>query len=258
MRLSRSDLEGTLGFLAEAGELDGPEPFPPELLSRLAALLRCHDVAYCEVDRARSQTTGFAYFETAPAEVPEAEEEELYWATVHEHPIRNHRESTGDLGPCKISDFATPRQLRRTSFYADYLRRVNPGGFFMSVGLPAPPRFTRTFTMVREQVDFGERERSLLELLQPHLVHHCRGVEARRDARAALRALDDILTEREIEVLRHVAEGMRNREIARALWIAPGTVRKHLDNIYAKLEVRNRSAAVSRLLASRPPTRSSL
>jgi DNA-binding CsgD family transcriptional regulator len=37
-----------------------------------------------------------------------------------------------------------------------------------------------------------------------------------------------------------------NAEVAEALWISPGTVRKHLENAYAKLGVRTRTAAVAR------------
>jgi DNA-binding NarL/FixJ family response regulator len=71
--------------------------------------------------------------------------------------------------------------------------------------------------------------------------------EERCRAHAAIPvALDgDLLTEREAEVLELVAGGMRNHEIAQALWIAPGTVKKHLDNVYAKLGVRNRTAATT-------------
>ena len=43
-----------------------------------------------------------------------------------------------------------------------------------------------------------------------------------------------------------VARGKRNAEIARILWVAPGTVRKHLDNVYAKLGVSNRTEAAAR------------
>jgi DNA-binding CsgD family transcriptional regulator len=57
----------------------------------------------------------------------------------------------------------------------------------------------------------------------------------------------ELITEREREVLALVAEGHSNGEIAAALWIAPGTVRKHLDNVYAKLGVSTRTAAASRL-----------
>jgi DNA-binding NarL/FixJ family response regulator len=52
------------------------------------------------------------------------------------------------------------------------------------------------------------------------------------------------LTERERGILRLAAEGHDNQEIAAALGISHGTVRNHLSNIYAKLNVDNREAAV--------------
>ena len=59
------------------------------------------------------------------------------------------------------------------------------------------------------------------------------------------------LTARERDVMRCVEDGLSNAEIARELWIQPTTVRKHLENIFAKLGVRSRTAALSRLLVSR-------
>ncbi|MCG3207606.1 MAG: Transcriptional regulatory protein DegU [Anaerolineae bacterium] len=56
-------------------------------------------------------------------------------------------------------------------------------------------------------------------------------------------ALDNPLSEREIEVLRLVAKGATNREIAAALFIAEGTVRNHLTAILSKLEVSDRTQA---------------
>jgi DNA-binding CsgD family transcriptional regulator len=56
------------------------------------------------------------------------------------------------------------------------------------------------------------------------------------------------LTPRERQILAWVARGKTNPEIAQILWIAPTTVRRHLENIYAKLGVRTRTAAASRLL----------
>ena len=55
-----------------------------------------------------------------------------------------------------------------------------------------------------------------------------------------------LLTPREREILAWVARGKTNREIAAALYLAPGTVRKHLDNVYAKLDVGSRAGAVAR------------
>jgi DNA-binding CsgD family transcriptional regulator len=53
------------------------------------------------------------------------------------------------------------------------------------------------------------------------------------------------LTAREREILDLVAEGRTNAEIAERLSVSPGTVRRHLENIYAKLGVHTRTAAVA-------------
>ena len=51
-------------------------------------------------------------------------------------------------------------------------------------------------------------------------------------------------TEREVEVLRFVAAGLTNKEIASQLFIAEGTVKTHLNSIHEKLGVRDRTEAV--------------
>ncbi len=54
-----------------------------------------------------------------------------------------------------------------------------------------------------------------------------------------------LLTPRERQILRIVAAGKRNTEIATELGISPLTVRKHLENLFAKLSVDNRTAAAA-------------
>jgi DNA-binding NarL/FixJ family response regulator len=51
------------------------------------------------------------------------------------------------------------------------------------------------------------------------------------------------LTRRELEILRLVAEGHSNAELARTLWVTEQTIKFHLSNIYRKLEVANRTEA---------------
>ena len=51
------------------------------------------------------------------------------------------------------------------------------------------------------------------------------------------------LSEREIEVLRLIAQGASNREIASSLFLAEGTVKNHVTNILGKLEARDRTQA---------------
>jgi DNA-binding NarL/FixJ family response regulator len=53
------------------------------------------------------------------------------------------------------------------------------------------------------------------------------------------------LTAREVEVLRLVAKGLRNREIARVIGRTEGTVKAHLKNIYEKLGVEDRTESVT-------------
>jgi len=55
------------------------------------------------------------------------------------------------------------------------------------------------------------------------------------------------LTARELAVLEHVRDGLGDREIAEALGVSPRTVHHHLQNAYAKLGVRSRTAAVARV-----------
>jgi DNA-binding NarL/FixJ family response regulator len=80
-------------------------------------------------------------------------------------------------------------------------------------------------------------------LIQPALTARaeqklCEG--ATRDATCAAQPM----TPREREVLRLLAAGYSNREIARALFIAEGTVKNHVSNILTKMAVRDRTRAV--------------
>jgi DNA-binding NarL/FixJ family response regulator len=64
----------------------------------------------------------------------------------------------------------------------------------------------------------------------------------------------DGLSARELDVLRLVAEGLDNDEVARRLTLSTRTVERHLQNVYTKLGVQGRSArtaAVARLLTAR-------
>ncbi|MBN1400186.1 MAG: hypothetical protein JXA74_05075 [Anaerolineae bacterium] len=82
--------------------------------------------------------------------------------------------------------------------------------------------------------------------------HHARLAErlaAGQGAVAPIRVAQPLvepLSERELEVLQLIAAGYSNAEIARQLYIALGTVKRHINNIYGKLDVRSRTQAVAK------------
>ena len=65
------------------------------------------------------------------------------------------------------------------------------------------------------------------------------------DEQPELDSSDQLLTPREIEVLRMIAEGLGNKEIASKLKISDHTVKFHISSIFAKLGASNRAEAVT-------------
>ena len=86
---------------------------------------------------------------------------------------------------------------------------------------------------------FTDRDLAMLRMLAPVL--------ARLTRERPTPKLPLSLTTQERRVLSHVAAGKSNAEIAADLFVAPSTVRKHLENAYRKLGVTSRVAAVARL-----------
>ncbi|MCK9821943.1 helix-turn-helix transcriptional regulator [Nocardioides cavernae] len=91
----------------------------------------------------------------------------------------------------------------------------------------------------RERRFFDEHDLAMARMLTPLL--------ARLVRERPTPGLPACLTVQERRVLSHVASGASNAQIAEDLFIAPATVRKHLENAYRKLGVTGRVAAVARL-----------
>ncbi len=81
----------------------------------------------------------------------------------------------------------------------------------------------------------------------------CSGRTSHDSATAGQQSIhSDYLTAREHEIIRHVARGLTNREIAEQLVVSTNTVRSHLDHIYEKLGVHTRTAAVAAATHNQP------
>ena len=124
--------------------------------------------------------------------------------------------------------------------------------------LGEPGRFNRTFTgegpvmtaLVEQLADAVRRGQGPPEAGSPsYLTYVLRETGVRPEtasARSAAAGLADPLTVREVEILRLVAAGMRNQEIADHLFISLSTVKRHMANAYGKLRVSHRTEAVAR------------
>lgn len=256
MRLPRVDLEALLTFVGDVSGLDFDEPYPVEVLARMQALVGCDDITYQDCDLHAKRFA--AVVGLGPDD--DGEDDELYWS-VGPCPISDYRSRTGDLCAVTMSDVIDRRHYHELPIFREYFA---PAGLdhVIDVGLPAELRHHRSFVLFRETSggDFSQRDRTVLDLLRPHLCRLEVHAALRRQLSETVRALggdaasSDLhaqLTPREREILELVAQGKTNVEIASQLWVAPSTVKKHLEHIYAKLGVGRRTAAAARLRHAR-------
>lgn len=249
-RLRSSDAAALLDIVADGLSSAGTEPFPPVVLRKLERLVPSDAfVGYQEGDISGTLRV-VELVEVVGEPVPPAIEDAyraLGWQNPHccRTNARQHR-------VLRLTDFASRRELRRLDYYAEVFRPLGIRDT-LRLWLPAPNGRARTVYLERSGRDYTDRDKTLLELLRPHLVRIHRFRATRRRAHAALG-----LTEREADVLALVREGKTNREIGETLFISPHTVRKHLEHVFEKLGVTTRTAAAARLTALDPGGRDSL
>ena len=92
----------------------------------------------------------------------------------------------------------------------------------------------------KDEPAFSEREILMLRMIRPHLA------ELQQRRHRELIGQPE-LTARQWEILRRVSIGESNHEVARALGVSDATVRKHLENIFMRLNVASRTEAVNRV-----------
>jgi DNA-binding CsgD family transcriptional regulator len=236
--LRHSEVAQLVSFVHDAAETESQLPFPPELLVRLAELVPTAEiVSYCELDWERRRVV---YVADQLEWTRDADDGDADWELHEQHPVCDYFARTSDFRPRRMSDLLPPYEWRSRELYNLFFR---PYQYELDTRIPSPrPRYTRTFLFHAQRRDFGERDRLVLDLLRPHLERLVAKFERSSSQEAELP-----LTPREREILHWVERGKTNAEIAQILWLSPGTVRKHLENAYAKLGVRTRTAAVARL-----------
>lgn len=242
VRLGHRDYDAALGLVAEAADTSGAQPFELPAIEGLVRLIPADRAGYFEYgDGGLAFGTANTFFVDHPFVCDEFDwGSDAVRAAVRSWPLRDCCMAGVADGPRRLSDFLVGPRLRRNPWYAEVMK---PWGVEheLKLWLSAPKGVSRGFFLVRgpRGRDFDERDRAVLQLLRPHLVR----IRARWESRHRPR----VLTKREAEVLGLVAQGLTNGEISSRLFLAPTTVRTHLENVFAKLGVHTRTAAVARL-----------
>jgi len=349
-RLRHTDLTALLAASQELLAYRTLEAFPAAAVRAIGHLVPGIRHGCIVVDLRSRRTVALT---SDPPDAMPSGMEQIAARCAHEHPLVIRRREMRDGQTHKISDFVTRREFMRTSTYAEVYRPIDA---FDQLGfeLPSPDGVVVGIGVNRGRTPFTERDRTVLDLLRPHVAAAYRAARMGSAMQAALdgsaRAVvaldadgqprfatqraqdllrvyfqqtmgDDALPDahvewarsrlrqprpegdalatpiplivageagrlivrlvaatgvgegdllllheeraapsvamlaplglspREGEVLVWVMRGKADKEIAALLGCGTRTVRKHLEHIYAKLDVSSRTAAVSRAFA---------
>ena len=248
--VSDADLRALLGIL-EAGRAEtAAAGLPPAALQLARALVRCDVVTFLDMEPRHRRTH---LCQEYPAAWPGAGDGTItgadadpFWTHYWDCLPCSYPSISGDQRTITtISDFYAQREYHHTGMYTDVL---GPQGVEHEamLCLTAPPGHSRRLLFVRGPApDFDERDRLLLALLRPHLNELYQQLQLRRRNAPGL-------TARQQQLLQLVARGYSNSDIARELVVTTATVRKHLENIFQRLHVTSRTAAVARAFPPGP------
>jgi DNA-binding CsgD family transcriptional regulator len=271
IRHAGHEIANVLHTIGAAGaDADGLARLGVAELPRLVAS-ELTTLSVCDLATGRRRVIG------NPAHTLSCEDVDAFDRHFFDHPLVRFHSAHPEGGTHRISDSVSRREFRRSALYNDYYRRI---GIDHAVAIPLYVDGTTlvSFVLNRAGRDFGDDEIEMLDRLRGWLAAMYRSAVALQRAADALRQWQEIaaaadraglgfdaqrrglgaagvaarfpgaaaLTPREREILDWVTAGKSDRQIASIVGASPRTVHKHLEHIYVKLGVENRTAAAMR------------
>ena len=245
--MTDTDIRALLGVFERCQPAADDDIFYADVLTGMRELIPCDDITFQLMDVAeRRLRLLFVTDEGVQREDSVGGNDEyvqLFW--------QEFWEPDGCAGPLTTGDYST--LLHQAEMWSPRAWASTPmGSAYAAMGLkdeilvPMTPLggTDRRLLLFRgvDSPDFSEREKAMLALARPHIAE----LHTRRDRE--LRGVPN-LTPRQWEVLRQVAKGAGNAQIARTLGLSDGTVRKHLENVFLRLGVQSRTEALARVHA---------
>jgi DNA-binding CsgD family transcriptional regulator len=213
-------------------------------LSTVKALVPCDAVTFLVQDVGQRRVLAYRQWDDGyEVDVdPHDGQDEQYWAWFWSSDCSYPQRSGDYLTVTKASDRS------RRPLIGGANRTAGPVSTYCHAArVPLPPRDALDHRLILWRQggrDFSERDVVLLSILRPHIV-------AIRDATFACQPGPPELTARQRQLLNLVATGLTNRQAARQLGVSEHTVRKHVENIFERLQVTSRTAAVARAFPGR-------
>ncbi len=183
---------------------------------------------------------------------------------IQQKTINNYRENFQELDPIKKQYFNQPRAVKstllfdynqwtRTRYFENFLA-INDFYYLCGIDIHGRQQILITISLIRCQnnSDFTAPELLFLNRISPGLSNHILLLKKLSPARLnrasfTTNTKNFRFTTREKEIARLTAAGLSNREISENLYISINTVKKHLQNIYSKTEVKNKRALMAKL-----------
>ena len=130
----------------------------------------------------------------------------------------------------------------------DVVSKTNPDIIIMDINMPNLDGLQTLKIMRQENINkkvimvtlYDDVDYLIKALVEPSLTVMLNSSLARRDVK---KSMIDSLTKRELEILKLIAQGLLNKEIAAMLNISERTVKNHISNIFKKIDVSDRTQA---------------
>jgi DNA-binding CsgD family transcriptional regulator len=255
--LTTADYQSTLELVRELYECESPPALCRHATQQVARLIPCEVASFNAID--------LNEFSVAATDVPEGtctEQMRAILAThLQGHPLIVTLMQLREPTALRLSDVISQNRFAQTPVASDFYR---PIGLAHAQSLVGKGECAQGLVVMvscdRRGRDFSDRESELLQGLMPHIIR-AYTISRRLAAIETCATMLERLTPREADILKLLADGATNDGVARELAISPRTVQTHLDRLYRKLGVANRTGAVALYLKaarreqSAPPVR---
>lgn len=221
-------------------------------LTLLAELIGCDDVSRVTLKPSVRQLVDHVCYGAAEAPAQDQEQvDRLFWPAYFQTMVCRYPQLPGgSTAVLSATDLMSQREFKRS--LTGELFKLQGVRHNVIVPLRVLGGVEDRLELFRfDGAPFTEADKVMLRLLRPHLAARLRSTPA-ADQPPGLAGAQP-LTDRQREVMSLVGQGLTNHQIAQRLVVANGTVNRHLENIYTRLGVTGRVAAIAMVRATTEP-----